>query len=201
MRQDARVGGDEAFARSARLIAVAAVLVVAGVFVSTYAIHDFVVAVGSDTPQAVWRSNVVSELGLDGLPEPGPNVLDAGVDRPGLPLVLAILHGLFGVAPEASAYGLPAGAAAALALAAGAFAIGVLRRPLWSFGLVALLAGASVNVDLFAAGYFDSLFAAVVLLGAFVLLLESEAGTRTAVGGAALLAAGTLFHWSPPPGW
>jgi hypothetical protein len=195
MRQDARVEGDQAFARTARLIAAVAVLVVAGIFVSTYAVHDFVVAVGSDTAQAVWRSNVVSELGLEGLPDPGPNVLDAGVDRPGLPLLLAILHGLFDVSPAASAFGLPAAAAAALALAAGAFATGVLGRPLWSFGLVAVLAGASVNVDLFAAGYFDSLVASVVLLGAFVLLLAPDAGARTDVGGAALLAAGALFHW------
>ncbi len=174
---------------------VAALLIVAGVYLGTYAIHDVRTAVGSDTPQAVWRSNVVAQLGLDGLPAPGPNVIDAGVDRPGLPIVVAVVAGIGGVSPAEIAFGLPAAAAAALALAAGAFAIGVLRRPVWLMGVVVLLVGASANVDLFAAGYFDNLLAAVVLLGGFTLLLLPSTGGAGLAGGGLLLAGAAAFHW------
>jgi hypothetical protein len=194
MRQDARMAIDPARA-AARLFAAAAVIVIAAIFLSTYGVHDFEWAVGSDTTQAVWRSNVVSELGLDGLPEPGPNVIDAGVDRPGLPLLMALQHGLFGVSPAEGAFGLPAAAGAGLALAAGAFAVGVLGRSPLVFGAVAVLVGASVNVDLFAAGYFDNLLAAVALVGAFALLLQPDRAWPGMIGGSALLAAGALYHW------
>ncbi len=184
---------------AATLIAVAAVAIVIGLFCSTYARADRLTPVGSDTLQDVWRARVVAAGGLDALPTSGPNAVNGSVDRPGLPLLMALLHGIDGTGVETIAFGLPAAAGAALALAAGAFGVGVLGRPGWTLGLFALVVGTSVQTEFLSAGYFDNLCAAVVLMGAFALLFRGsdigDEGWRTWAGGLGLLTAGALFHW------
>ena len=83
-----------------------------------------VAPVGSDTPQHVWRSEVVTGLGLEALPafDGRSQALNTNADRPGLPLVLSALSAVTGAHVRDLVYVLPAVAAAAIALAAAALA-------------------------------------------------------------------------------
>jgi len=167
---------------------------VGAAFIAVYANRGNTVPIGSDTPQVLWRANVVAARGLDGLPAPGPPVLDAGEDRPGLPLVMALISAASGLTPTKIAFGLPAGGAIALGLAAGAFGVGVLRRPAWTFGLFVLVAGISMNVQLMSAGYFDSLLATAAVLAALTALALATDRVSAAAAVCVLFAGAVLFH-------
>jgi len=188
---------DRPSSRSAAIVLVVVVPAVAvmGLFLAQYFVHDYAVPVGSDTAQGIWRAQVVTEIGLDGLPPSGPALLDASTDRPGLPVTMALLHSATGLDAMHLSFVLPAVVAAAIALAAGAFAVAVLAEPRWTFSVYAVLVGASVNVELMAAGYFDNLLAAAAVMAACVAVLLAVDGRRGGVLAVVLLAGATLFHW------
>jgi hypothetical protein len=103
----------------------ACVVVPCLVFLGRYAVSGTGVApAGSDTSQHVWRSEVVAGLGLDAVPafDGRSQALNTNADRPGLPLVLSALSAFTGAEVRDLAYVFPAVAAAAIALAAAAFA-------------------------------------------------------------------------------
>ncbi|MEX0754047.1 MAG: hypothetical protein WD556_02875 [Actinomycetota bacterium] len=181
-------------ARTVLIVALPA-LAVAVLFLAPYLLHDHVVPVGSDTAQGIWRARVVTELGLDGLPPSGPALLDASTERPGLPVTMALLHAATGLDPFEQSFVLPAVVAAAIALAAGALAVAAFSEPRWSFPVYALLVGASLNVELMAAGYFDNLFAATAVLAACLTVLLAVDGRRGIVLSIVLLGGAVLFHW------
>jgi hypothetical protein len=174
---------------------VAPALLVGALFLAPYLLGRHVVPIGSDTPQGVWRARVAIDAGLDGLPPSGPALLDASTERPGLPVTMAIVNAVTGIDPTGQSFVLPAAIAAVIGLAAGALAVGPLAQPRAAFPIYAVLAGASLHVELMAAGYFDNLLAAAVTLAACTTILSVIDGRRGIAASIALLVAAALFHW------
>jgi hypothetical protein len=180
------------------LVAAALVLIPSLLFLGRYAIDGTGIApVGSDTPQHVWRSAVVAELGLDALPavDGDAHALHTNADRPGLPLVMAALGAVTGAEPRELAYVLPAVIAAAIATAAAAFAGSISGVPWWGAALAGIATGASVQVAFTANGYLDQLLVEPLVLAAGAGALSAAAGGRGRVLSAACLAAAFLVHW------
>ena len=156
--------------RSAQALGIAALLLVPSLlFLGRYMIEGTGIApVGSDTPQHVWRSEVVAGLGLDALPsyDGSAHALFTNADRPGLPIVLAVFSAVTGADARELVYVLPAVVAAAIASAAAAVAGGIPKMPWWAIVLAGLVTGTSVQVVLAANGYLDQLLVEALLLGA-----------------------------------
>lgn len=185
--------------RLAQALGIAAlVLVPSFLFLGRYTIEGTGIApVGSDTPQLVWRSEVVARLGLDALPsyEGDTHALNTNADRPGLPLVLAALSAFTGADARELIYVLPAVAAAAIASAAAALAGAIPRVPWWGIILAGIVTGASVQVVLAANGYLDQLAVEALLLAAAAGALRASAGGPGRALCAASLVAAFLVHW------
>ena len=180
------------------LVLAAVVLVPSLLFLGRYAIEGAGVApVGSDTPQHVWRSSVVAELGLDALPayDGGAHALHTNADRPGLPLVTAALTALTGASARDLAYVLPAVLAAAIAAAAAALAGSLPGVPGWGAALAGVVTGASVQVAFAANGYLDQLLVEPLVLGAGATALTAAAGGPGRTLSALCLVAAFLVHW------
>jgi hypothetical protein len=176
----------------------ACVVVPSLLFLGRYAVAETGVApAGSDTPQHVWRSEVVATLGLEALPafDGRSQALNTNADRPGLPLVLSALSSVTGADARDLAYVLPAVAAAAIALAAAALAGSIPGVPGWGIALAGLATGASVHVALAANGYLDQLLVEPVLLVAAAGALRAAGGDQGRALGAAGLLAAWLVHW------
>jgi hypothetical protein len=174
------------------------VLVPSLVFLGRYAVDGIGVApAGSDTPQHVWRSEVVAELGLDALPAFGgqAQALNTNADRPGLPLALAIVSAVGGDDARDLVYVLPAVAAAAIALATAALAGSIPGVPWWGMGLVGVVTGASVPVAFAANGYLDQLLVEPLLLAAAASALRAAGGGHGRALGALCLVSAWLVHW------
>ena len=176
----------------------ACVMVPCLVFLGRYTVSGAGVApAGSDTSQHVWRSEVVAELGLDALPafDGRSHALNTNADRPGLPIVPSALSAVTGADARDLAYVLPAVAAAAIALAAGALAGAIPGVPGWGIAFTGVATGASVHVALAANGYLDQLLVEpLLLMAAAAVLRAAGGGPGRALGAAALLAA-WLVHW------
>jgi hypothetical protein len=185
--------------RLAQALGIAAlVLVPSFLFLGRYMIAGTGIApVGSDTPQHVWRSEVVSQLGLDALPsyEGAAHALHTNADRPGLPLVLAALSPFTGADARQLIYVLPAVIAAAIASAAAALAGAIPNVPWWGITLAGLVTGTSVQVALAANGYLDQLLVEALVLGAAGGALRAAGGGAGRTLGAGCLAAAFLMHW------
>jgi hypothetical protein len=176
----------------------AVVLVPSLLFLGRYAIEGTGNApVGSDTPQHVWRSSVVAELGLDALPayDGGAHALHTNADRPGLPLVTAALTAVTGASARDLAYVLPAVIAVAIAAAAAALAGSLPGVPGWGAALAGLVTGASVQVALAANGYLDQLLVEPIVLAAGAAALTAAAGRPGRTLSATCLVAAFLVHW------
>jgi hypothetical protein len=180
-------------------LALAACLAVpSAVFLGRYLVADAPVApAGSDTPQHVWRSNVVAELGLGALPAyaGSAQALNTNADRPGLPILLSLLSSVTGSEPRGLVYVLPAVAAVAIAMAAAALAGAVPRMPWWGMALAGVATGASVHVALAANGYLDELLVLPLVAGAAGAALRAAAGGPGRALGAICLLAAWLVHW------
>src|SRR5438309_1602404 len=122
--------------------------------------------VGYDTAKYVWRANLVDAEGTPALAGSAQSPLHVNADRPGYPVLIALLHAVTRVRPFDLTFVLPAVVASVIGLGAGAFALRVLREPPWAFAVYTIVVGASVNVALVAIGYADTLLAAAVLLAA-----------------------------------
>ena len=180
------------------LVLAAVVLIPSLLFLGRYAIEGTGIApVGSDTPQHVWRSSVVSELGLDALPayDGGAHALHTNADRPGLPLVTAALTAVTGASARDLAYVLPAVIAVAIAAAAAALAGSIPGVPGWGAALAGLVTGASVQVALAANGYLDQLLVEPLVLAAGAAALTAAAGGPGRTLSAMCLMAAFLVHW------
>jgi hypothetical protein len=185
--------------RFAQALAIAAlVLVPTSLFLGRYMIEGTGIApVGSDTPQHVWRSEVVARLGLDALPSYAGNAhaLFTNADRPGLPVVLAVFSAVTGADVRELVYVLPALVAAAIASAAATLAGSIPKVPWWAIVLAGLVTGTSVQVALAANGYLDQLLVEALLVAAAAGALRAagDGGGRTLCAGCLL--ASFLVHW------
>jgi hypothetical protein len=180
------------------LVLVALVAVPSLLFLGRYAVEGTGIApVGSDTPQHVWRSEVVAQLGLGALPayDGEAHALHTNADRPGLPLVTAALTSVTGASARELAYVLPAVIAVAVAAAAAALAGSLSRVPGWGAAVAGLATGASVHVALAANGYLDQLLVEPLVLAAGATALAAAAGRPGRAMCAACLAAAFLVHW------
>ncbi|MFN2543676.1 MAG: hypothetical protein ABR600_03765 [Actinomycetota bacterium] len=174
----------------------AALGVVAGLFLSLYADHRFEFPVGYDTPKYVWRANLVEAQGPSALANSAQPPLHVNADRPGYPVLAALLHAVTGTKPFDLTFVLPAVIALVIGLCAGAFAVRILREPPWAFPVYAIGVGASVNVALIAIGYADTLLASAVLLAAATTAVAAAGGERGMVGTVALVAGAATIHWN-----
>jgi hypothetical protein len=185
--------------RVAQTLAIAALVVVPSLlFLGRYMVEGTGVApVGSDTPQHVWRSEVVAELGLDALPsyDGTAHALFTNADRPGLPVALAVLSAVTGADARELVYVLPALVAAAIAAAAAALAGAIPKVPWWGVVVAGLVTGTSVQVVLAANGYLDQLLVEALLLAAAAGALRAAGGDGGRALCAGCLVAAFLVHW------
>src|SRR5437588_3021399 len=181
---------------AAAAAALAAAGIVAGLFLSLYTSHHYAFPVGYDTPKYIWRANLVEAQGPQALANSAQPPLHVNADRPGYPLLVALLHATTGAKPFDLTFVIPAVVAVVIALAAGAFAVRVLHEPPWSFAVYAVTVGASVNVALIAIGYADPLLASAALLAAATTAVLAASGEQTYWATVLLVAGAAIVHWN-----
>ena len=180
------------------IVLVAAVaLVVIPFFLGTYGVHHFQAPLGWDTPKYLWRTSLAEYLGVTHLPSHLPPPVNGSPDRPAFPVLALVFSSLLHVSRPDLAAVFPAVAAAAIGLAAGAFAAVGLRRSWWEGAVVGASVGTSVVVARLAApeAYQDNLFAAAAILAGLVavaLALRRGSGLLAQI---LLLGAVALLHW------
>ncbi|HJP66905.1 MAG TPA: hypothetical protein VKA30_11460, partial [Actinomycetota bacterium] len=180
-------------------VALGAVVVAAifAVYLSIYPAKGFAAPLGYDTPEYVWRTKLAQEVGLSAIDEPIPSLGRVKRGRPGYPAIAGTVSSLEGVDPFELAKVLPVAAAAALALAAGAFAGSVLRRGRWEVGAVALAVGASPFMALLLApeGYVDTIVALALFVAAAVFIARLPEDGWALVPAIVLLGVAGLVHF------
>jgi hypothetical protein len=153
---------------------------------------------GFDTTKYIYRANAVAADGIDSLDDIVPSSLRLGTnpERPGYPAIVSLTGSVLDMDALEFATVTPAVMAAGIALSAGAFALVLLRQPIWAFPVFAIATGASILVARTAVGSADNLIIDSIVLGLFVCSL-AFADRQTGYAGALVLAAGaTLVHWS-----
>jgi hypothetical protein len=173
-------------------------VVVGGIFLWQFAVGDRRYPSGFDTPKYFFRANAVIAEGVGALEHITPPSLNLGTnpERPGHPTVAAIIDGSLGVDPFELSLILPAVMAVAIGLAAGSFAVQVLRESEWAFPVFAIATGGSVLVARTAVGSADNLIIdsiALAFLGCSVTFADRDRGL---VGALLLAAGGMLVHWN-----
>jgi hypothetical protein len=174
------------------------VIVVLGLYLSPYVLGRVDTPIGGDTPWYIARQRLVAEQGLDAIGErtgEGPRRAKTLGDRPGYPVVASVVSGLTGVDEFEIAYVLPAAVAVTVALAAGGFAIAVLREPGWAFVVYAIAVGGSTLIARTAVQSHDNLLADTLLLAGGAAALMAAAGHGTRVAAIVLLTGASLTHW------
>lgn len=174
---------------------VGAVVVVGAVYLWAYGTGKFHTPIGFDTPQVIWRANLVAESGLGSLTGWAPADLTVHGDRTGVLVFASLLDGLFGIEPYRLMFSLPAIASVLVALAAGAFAVSSLEEPPWSFAVYAVGVGASTHMARIAVGSHDNAFVMSMLVAFALMALLSAAGRPAIAGSIVLFAAAVLAHW------
>ena len=145
-----------------------------------------------DTPYYVWRTRVVAT--------DGPGVLTtiptgAVPERPGVPVLGAMLGAVTGTDALTYVVIVRALAAIAIGLAAGAMAVEALGQPRWAFAAFVVGLGASAAVVGTAVGSFDQLLVDVVLVATAAVAPLVASGRRGVAAAAVLLAAAAAIHW------
>ncbi len=178
------------------LVLFALVLITWG-FLSVYP-QGPVVPKGADTPQYVWEMRLVAGEGLDALPAfRGSHLLNANADRPGLPVVFALLRALGGPDSTGFVFVMPAVMAVVIATAAVALARRSIAEPRSALPVYALVAGTGLPLAFAANGKFDELMASSLMLAGVALLLPALRGDRRAGAGVVLLfVAAWSAHWT-----
>ena len=171
-------------------------MAISSFFLALYAVREYSMPIGWDTPRYLSQTNFVAERGLSGVPETLPPPIKTLASRAGFPVVTLSLSGLFGVSTFKVAATVPVAAAVAIALAAGSLVSSTLRRGAWELAFVALVTGTSaVLIRLVAPEtYTDNLLAAALVLAALVPLsfaLRDGRGSLAVVG---LMVAAGLAH-------
>jgi hypothetical protein len=181
----------------AAALAVVALAIMGG-FLWIYPAKRFTVPIGWDQSEYLWRTKLAQLLGVANIDKYTEALRSTKAGRPAFPVIAATLSGLGHINLFRLAAVLPSILAAAIGLAAGGLVTGVLRRPLWQLGAVAIAVGFSpVVVRLMnPEAYMDNMFSAAVFLAAAVpvaLSLEAPAALIPAV---VLLGAGATIHWA-----
>ncbi len=174
---------------------VGTVVAIGAVYLWAYATGRFATPIGFDTPQVIWRANLVGESGLGSLVGWAPADLTVHGDRTGVLVFTTLLDAVFGIEPYRLMFSLPAIASMLVALAAGAFAIGALEEPPWAFGVYAIGVGASTHMARIAVGSHDNAFVMGMLVAFALTALLAAAGRPAIVGSIVLFAGAGLAHW------
>jgi hypothetical protein len=174
------------------------ILAVLGLLLWPYLSGRVTTPIGGDTPWYVARQQAVEASGLDvisGGRAGGPRGPKALGDRPGYPVVSSLTSAATRVVAFDLAYVMPAVAAVALALAAGAFGVVAMKDPAWSFPVYAAALGASTLVARTAVQSHDNLLADVMLVAAGALAIRAADGAATRAAAVVLIAAASITHW------
>lgn len=149
-------------------------------------------ALSYDTPYYVWRTHAVATDGLDILSEIPTGAVP---DRPGFPVLGAVL-GAIGD-PDALTFSVVIRAVAAIAigLAAGSAALETLKEPPWAFAAFVAGLGTSAAVVGTAIGSLDQLLVQTLLMATTVTVPLVIAGRRGWIAMVLLLAAAATTHW------
>lgn len=201
-RTTAGMSPGSARVRRRRALLVGSTLVVTSVlaaapYLALYTARASVSPVGSDTPTYIWRTRLVSAFGVDALSDASPFPFHgntSNVDRPGFPVLGSLLR-LGGVSPWHFAFIVPALAAVAAALAAGAFAILALGEPDWAFPLYALALAWSPQIAVTANGYLDNILVDGIVVAAVAMALAAARGEPGVVAAILLIVAAVSIHW------
>jgi hypothetical protein len=172
-------------------------LAILAFFLSIYAVKGSRVPMGWDTSEYVWRTALARSIGVADLDGALPRPAQGQSGRPGFVVVAAALASTEGVSPFRIAAVLPAVAAAAVGLAAGAFMSATLRRPWWESVVVALVVGTSASVVRLAGPetYQDNLLGAAVFMAAAIPVVGAVDHRAGLVPAITLLASGGVIHW------
>jgi hypothetical protein len=145
-----------------------------------------------DTPYYVWRTRAVAADGVDVL-----TTIPTGAvpERPGVPVLGAMLGAVTGADALTYVVFVRALAAIAIGLAAGAMAVEALGQPRWAFAAFVVGLGASAAVVGTAVGSLDQLLVDVVLVATAAVAPLVASGRRGVAAAAVLLAAAAAIHW------
>lgn len=145
-----------------------------------------------DTPYYVWRTRAVATDGLDILSEIPTGAVP---DRPGFPVLGAVLGAIGDGDALTFSVVIRAVAAIAIGLAAGSAALETLREPPWAFATFVAGLGTSAAVVGTAVGSLDQLLVETLLMATAVTVPLVIAGRRGWIAMVMLLAAATAIHW------
>jgi hypothetical protein len=177
----------------AGLAVVAAVGVVAWFQLVPYADRDRP-GISFDTPYYVWRTALVEVEGT-GLLTELPDPVKPNPERPGFPVLGAVLGSITGADAFTFVMAARAVAAVAIGFSAGALALGSLGQPRWTFALFVVVLGTSAAVTGTVIGSLENALADVsfmALAGVVPLALHRH----RALGAVFLLLTGAaLIHW------
>lgn len=176
------------------LIILSAVLL-GGLFLSPYFAEPQPTPVGFDTPDYIWRANLVWEQGLNALPGSAPGWFKDRADRPGYPVLAALVQATTSITPLQLAFALPAVMGILIGVGAGIFSRRCLDEPLWAFPVYAVVVGASVNVSITAPGLAANLLVDGLVMAAATTAVLAAGGNRTVVATLLLMAGAVLIHW------
>ncbi|HEX5938029.1 MAG TPA: hypothetical protein VFZ75_10125 [Actinomycetota bacterium] len=163
------------------------VAIVAGVYLRPYLENPRRLPQGVDTPGYVFRSQLVSQDGLNALTGLG--------ERPAHPIVTSVLRDVTGGEGLDLARVWPAIFAVAMGLAAAALGAGVAEERRWVGAALGVGLAASPFVALTAIGYASNLFLDVLAVAAVAVAVRIRSGGRGTVALALLLGAAAIAHW------
>lgn len=179
------------------LLGLAAVaLAIMAFFLVAYPARGLTAPMGWDTSRYVWRTALIQQIGLTDLPSGVPPHINSDPGRPGFPLLAAVLGSATGAGNFRVAAVLPPISAAAIGLAAGAFAVVALRRPRWEGVVVAAAMGTSTLVVRLAGPetYQDNLLAAAVFMAVGVIAALAVRHRGPVLAAILLLGLGGIIH-------
>jgi hypothetical protein len=145
-----------------------------------------------DFPYYVWRTKVVSALGLHALNADVPGI---NLERPGFPVLASLLGSVVRVDTVTLVHTVQVATTVGVGLAAGAFAVAVLGEPRWAFPVFTLMTAASAEVAWTSLKSLDNLLVDAVVIAIAVAALCSATGTRGRALAIAGFASVALIHW------
>jgi len=163
---------------------------------AVYRVKHYPMPIGYDTPRYLFQTNLVAHFGLAHVPRVLPPPTRSLATRTGYPVVVLTLSSLFSVSTFKLAAVVPAAAATAIALAAGAFVSWAFHRGAWEFGAVGIVVGTSTIVVRLIAPetYTDNLLATAVILAALVPILSAIRDGPGVICAIVLLGLGGVIH-------
>jgi hypothetical protein len=167
-----------------------AAVVVAAIFLHRF--PDGLPVLTRDITHYFWRTRLVSADGVHALVTWHPASLGVQAERSGLPALLGLIH-VSGTMTLVLA--LRAVAAVVVGLAAGAFALEVLRERWYALPVFLLAVGASVQLARTSIGYLDNLLVDGAVMVTAVAALVAVDGRRGRILAVSAMGAAMLIHW------